>query len=87
MSQASYNLVTSAPMLIHDLVQFQLVYVHDSLLSLLLYSNIKVYHDGAAMTPSAVDAILSLTRMQNTTKIADDAPFTSNQLKGSDCGC
>ena len=26
---ASYNLVTSAPMLYHDLVQFQLVYVLD----------------------------------------------------------
>ena len=44
--------------------------------SLLLYSNIKVYHDGAAMTPSAVDAILILTRI-----IADDVPFTSTAIE------
>ena len=46
--------------------------------SLLRYSNIKVYHDGAAMTLSAVDAILILTR---THQIADDAPFTSTEIE------
>ena len=49
--------------------------------SLLLYSNIKVYHDGAAMTPSALDAILVLTCMPEYYQIADDAPFTSNAIE------
>ena len=48
---------------------------------LLLYSNIKVYHDGAAMTPSAVDAILILTHIPEYYQIADDARFTSNTYK------
>ena len=46
--------------------------------SLLLYSNIKVYHDGAAMTFSAVDALLILTRIPKYYQNADAAPFTSN---------
>ena len=48
--------------------------------SLLLYSNIKVYHDGAVITSSAVDAILILMRMSEYYQIADDAPFTSNGI-------
>ena len=49
--------------------------------SLLRYSNIKVYHDGAAMTLSAVDAILILTRTPEYYQIADDAPFTSTEIE------
>ena len=46
------------------LVSQEIAFVYSTLrFSLLLYSNIKVHHDGAAMTPSAVDAILILTRM------------------------
>ena len=33
------------------------------------------------MTPSAVDAILILTRMPDYNQIADDAPFTSNAIE------
>ena len=53
--------------------------------SLLLYSNIKVYRDSAAMTSSAVDAILILMRMPEYYQIADDALLMP--LKGSDCDC
>ena len=33
------------------------------------------------MTPSAVDAILILTRMPEYYQIADDVPFTSNAIE------
>ena len=41
----------------------------------------KVYHDGAAMTSSAMDAILILTCMPEYYQIADNAPFTSNAIE------
>ena len=34
----------------------------------------KVYHDGAAMTSSVIDAMLILTRMLEYYQIADNAP-------------
>ena len=55
--------------------------------SLLLYSNMEVYHDGAAMTSSAIDAMLILTCRPKYYQIADNAPLTSNIIEGSDCDC
>ena len=49
--------------------------------SLLLYSNIKEYHDGAAMTSSVIDAMLILKRMLEYYQIADNTPFTSNAIE------
>ena len=41
----------------------------------------KVYHDGAAMTSSVIDAMLILTHMLEYYQIADNAPFTSNAIE------
>ena len=49
--------------------------------SSLLYSNMKVYQDGAAMTSSVINAMLILTRMLEYYQIADNAPFTSNAVE------
>ena len=49
--------------------------------SLLLYSNMKLYHDGAAVTSSVIDAKLILMRMPEYYQIADSVPFTSNAIQ------
>ena len=75
-----------AATLYHDLVELQLV--HDPsvfFVSILKYESI--YHDGAAMTSSAVDAMLILACMPEYYQIADNAPFTSNAIERSDCDC
>ena len=74
MSQASYNLVTLVPM-------FQLVYVHEPLVCFFTVIIYKVYHDGAAMTSSVIDAMLILKSMLKYCQIADTAPLTSNAIE------
>ena len=41
----------------------------------------KVYHDGAAITSSVINAMLILTRMPEYYQITDNAPFTSNAIE------
>ena len=40
-----------------------------------------VYHDGAAITSSVIEAMLILMRMSKYYQIADNAPFASNAIE------
>ena len=46
-----------------------------------MYSNMKVYHDGAAITSSVIDDMLILMRMLEYYQVADNVPFTSNAIE------
>ena len=41
----------------------------------------KIYHNGAVITSSVIDAMLILTRMPEYYQIADNAPFTTNAIE------